>query len=292
MNSLLDGHPQLHTHPYELQIGHPTKADWPVLDLGADADAWLKLLFEPALVRLFAAGYRKTPLANERDGRPTLPFTIVPTLLDGLFRLLCAERPPASRREVIDHYLTAMFNAWIDIQGLREEPKRWVAAFAPRLAWGASRGRFLEDYPDGRLVALLRDPRAWYASASRFSHRYGEFDAALALWRQGAEEIAAAQRERPEGVLVILYEAVLQDSERVMRRVADWLEIDWSDSLLMPTFNRLPVLPNSSYEIAATGIREEPLERWREVLEPELVKAVMEQTWELYIEVSARADLR
>ena len=292
MNSLLDGHPQLHVHPYELHIGHPTKADWPVLDLDADADAWLELLQEPVLTRLFATGYRKKPRMVELESYPTLPFTVVPTLVDRLFRLLCAERPPASQREVIGHYLTAFFNAWIDNQGLREEPKRWVAAFGPRLAWGESRRRFLDDYPDGRVIALLRDPRAWYASASNFSARYGELGEALALWRRGAEEIAAAKRERPDGVLVIHYEELVQNSERVMRGVSEWLGIDWSGSLLTPTFNRLPVPPNSSYELAATGIRAESLERWREVLTPELAEVVTEQTWELYTAVSARADLR
>jgi hypothetical protein len=292
LNSLLDGHPQLHVHPYELHIGHPTKADWPVLDLDADADVWLEFLQEPVLTSLFAAGYRKKPRMGDLEGHPTLPFTVVPTLVDSLFRLLCAERPPASQREVIGHYLTAFFNAWIDNQGLREEPKRWVAAFGPRLAWGESRRRLLDDYPDGRVVALLRDPRAWYASASGFSSRYDELNESLALWRRGAEEITAAKRERPDGVLVILYEALVRDSERVMRGVAEWLGIDWSGSLLTPTFNRLPVRPNSSYGLAATGIRTEPLDRWREVLTPELADVITEQTWELYAAVSARADLR
>ena len=55
VNSLLDGHPELHVHPYELHIGHPTKADWPALDLDADSEVWLELLSEPVLAKLFAS---------------------------------------------------------------------------------------------------------------------------------------------------------------------------------------------------------------------------------------------
>jgi hypothetical protein len=291
LNSLLDGHPELHVHPYELHIGHPTKADWPALDLNADPEAWLEHLSEPVLEKLFAAGYRKKPDMDEIENYPTLPFTVVPTFVEHLFRLLCADQPPASQRQVIDHYLTAFFNSWIDNQGLRDEPKRWVAAFAPRTAWGDSRERFFRDYPDGRVIAVLRDPRAWYASASRFSGRYGELDEAIALWQRGATEIAATKREEPDRALVITYEALVQDSERVMRALAEWLGITWSPTLLAPTFNRLPVPPNSSYDLTAIGIRHEPVERWRDALEPELVATVEDRTLDLHAEVLELADL-
>jgi hypothetical protein len=290
LNSLFDGHPQLYVHPYELQIGHPTKADWPALDLDAGAETWLELLSEPILSKLFATGYRKKPDMNEIEDYPALPFTVVPTLIESLFRLLCADHPPESQRDVIDNYLTAFFNAWIDNQGLRED-KRWVAAFAPRAAWSDSRQRFFDDYPGGRIIALLRDPRAWYASASRFSGRYGEVDEAIALWQRGATEVAAVKHEEPDKALVITYEALVGDSERVMRAVSEWLEISWSPGLLVPTFNRLPVRPNSSYGLSATGIRDESLERWRDTLTPEIVRTVEERTLELHAEVLALADL-
>lgn len=292
VNSLLDGHPELHVHPYELHIGHPTKADWPQgLDLDGDPDSWLDLLAEPVLAKLFASGYRKKPDMNEIADFPTLPFTVVPTFIEHLFRVLCADQRPRSQREVIDRYMTAFFNAWIDNQGLRDEPKRWVAAFAPRTAWGESRQRFFADYPDGRTIALLRDPRAWYASASQFSGRYGEFDDAIALWQHAATEVAAAKRERPDLTLVIAYEALVTDSERVMRGLAEWLGISWSESLLVPTFNRLPTRPNSSYDLAATGIRRESLERWRTELEPAVVKMIEDRTLDLHAEALALADL-
>jgi hypothetical protein len=291
LNSLLDGHPELHVHPYELHIGHPTKADWPVLDLGRGPEAWLELLSEPVVATLFAGGYRKKPDMDDIRDYPTLPFTVVPTLIEHLFRLLCADQPPRSQREVIDRYLTAFFNAWLDNQGLRDEPKRWVAAFAPRTAWGDSRARFRKDYPDGRIIAMLRDPRAWYASASRFSGRYGALDEAVSLWQRGAAEIAAAKAEEPETTLVITYEALVRDPDRVMRDVAEWLGIDWSTTLLTPTFNRLPVHPNSSYDLAATGVRSESLERWRTVLEPDVASHVADLTMDLHAEVHALADV-
>lgn len=291
LNGLLDGHPELHVHPYELHIGHPTKADWPSdIDLDSEPEEWFTLLCEPVLEKLFASGYRKKADLDEIEGYPTLPFTVVPTLVERLFRLLCADRPPRSQRDVIDCYLTAFFNAWLDNQGLRDEPKRWVAAFAPRTAWAPSRQRFLGDYPDGKIVALLRDPRGWYASASRFSTRYEEFGDAIALWLRGAREIAEAKRDDPANVLVATYETLAEDPERVMRGLAEWLGIGWSETLLVPTFNRLLVRPNSSYDLTATGIRVESVERWRTVLDADLAASIEAETMELHAEVCALAD--
>lgn len=130
LNSLLDGHPQLHLHPWEIQIGYPTKAEWPMLDLGADVEVWLEMLAEPWLPRAFEKGYRK----DGPDG--PIPVMIVPSLVDSLFRVLISDDPPRTRRAILDRYFTAFFNAWLDCQGLRDSEKRWLAGFCPRLAWG------------------------------------------------------------------------------------------------------------------------------------------------------------
>ncbi len=290
-STLLDGHPELHAHPYELLVGHPGKADWPSLNGRGDADDWVDLLREQFVRPLFLEGYRKKPDMRLIDDFPTLPFTVVPSFLDRLFRLLCADDAPRDQRQILDRYFTAFFNAWIDCQGLRETPKRWVVAFGPRLAWGESRTRFLSDYPDGRIVSIHRDPRAWYASASRFSSRYGEFDEALALWRRGAEEAMAAKKERPESVFVLTYEALVRNLEPTMQALAAWLGIEWDPLLLRPTFNRLPTVPNSSYRMLDTGVRPESLDRWREILDAGVIARIEAEALELDAAVRSIADV-
>jgi hypothetical protein len=268
LNSLLDGHPQLHVHPWEIQIGHPSKADWPRLDLEAGVESWLEMLTQPWLPRAFEAGYRK----DRHGGRPaeeSLPVLIVPSFVERLFRVLVAGQVPETQREILDSYFTAFFNGWLDCQGLSETPKRWLAGFCPRLAWGESRARWRADYPDGRLVAVLRDPRGWYASARSHAPdgRYRDLTGALEEWSQGAEEIIRAKGEAPDQVFVVIYERLVTEPETVTRALAEWLEIDWVPALLEPTFNRRAVPPNSSFEIPASGIRPESMERWRTELD-------------------------
>jgi sulfotransferase family protein len=205
--------------------------------------------------------------------------------------VLCAERPPRTQREILDRYLTAFFNAWIDCQGLRVPGKRWVSGFGPRLAWGESRRRFVADYPDGRLVMAHRDPRAWYASASSHKPRYAELGPALALWRRGAEEIVTAKSQAPDSVFVVTYEGLVRHPEPTMRALADWLGLEWHPLLLQPTFNRLPTPANSTYgPPAGTGIRPESLDRWQAVLPADVVAQIDAETMEIDAAVRAIAD--
>src|SRR5207253_5548814 len=70
-------------------------------------------------------------------------------------------------RRSSDLYMTAYFNAWLDNHNLYGADKRWVVAFSPWLATEADdRTRFFTDYPEGRLIRIVRDPCGWYASAS------------------------------------------------------------------------------------------------------------------------------
>jgi hypothetical protein len=290
LNSLLDGHSALHVHPYELHIGHPTKDEWPRLEPRRDPDEWLRILGEARMEHLFAGGYTKK--GNPNNEIPPLPFTLVPSFLDRLFRLVCFEREPRTPREILACYFTAFFNAWLDCQGLRSEPKLWVAGFAPRMAWGESRLRFFADCPDGRVIACLRDPRGWYASASGFKPpRYESIEESLDLWCRGASEISAAKRDAPGRVLVLTFEALVGEPDRTMRAVADWLGLAWEPILTTPTFNRLPIRANSSYPVDRHGILSEASARWKLQLEKGVVEKIEARTKELYAEVRALADV-
>jgi hypothetical protein len=284
LSALLDGHPQLHCHPGEIQVGHPGKSEWPRLDLGASVDDWLEILREPWLPDSFQRGYRK------RYAKQLIPFTIVPSFIESLFRLVVSSDPPDTQRAILDRYFTAFFNAWLDCQGLWELPKRWLAGFCPRLAWGESRGRWWADYPDGRLVAMVRDPRGWYASARPHKERYLDLDAALKEWRQGMNEIADAKGESPDQVFVLTYEQLVAEPEAVMRALAAWLGIDWTDSLLNPTFNRCPIPANSSFDLPAGGVRSEPLDRWRIELDDTERSLIEEREMSEYQAVCELAD--
>ncbi len=279
LSQLFDNHFQLHAHPHELHIGYPRdKGDWPALDLLAGPEEWFEMLREYHVQRTFLNGYTKYVrkwVQYEDERLETYPFLLIPSLQRRLFEQCVSYWTIDRQRQVLDAYMTSYFNAWVDNRNLYAGPKRWVTAFSARLAVDPdNRRRFFEDYPDGRLLSIVREPRSWYASAASYNpERYGDPNVSIRHWRESAEAMLAAKRQYGDRVLLISFEDMLGDLEPTMRRVAEFLGIGFSPSLLEPTFNGLPIKANSSFKTDRHGVLDAPLKR-RESLSPEVVATI------------------
>jgi len=278
LSRLFDGHPECHAHPYELQIG--PKARWPKLDLDAP-ETWFAALYEEKVGEHLVAGWRK-PGLKETDV-DVFPFLFLPRLQKQLFDACLADRKAERQLEVLDAYFTAYFNAWVDNQNLYGGPKKLVTAFTPRTSLDPpSVKRFFRDYPDGWLVTIIREPRAWYASASRHRREYQNLEAALDLWRASATAAVEARERYGDRVVILTYEELVEDTEGTMRRLAERLGLAWDPILLVPTFNGRPARANSSDPVQRYGVLADRTEAWRDVLDPEATARVEELAGDLY----------
>ena len=226
LNRLLDGHPQCHVHPHRLDIGHPGPGTWPGLDPDAGPDAWWEALRERSAQGAFANGSASDEAA---DGAPAgadgAPFLLVPALQRRIFDHCVAEWQPESRRQVLDCYMTSYFNAWLDYQNLYGGERLWVTGFGAGLGLGADNQRgFFEDYPDGRLILVVSGP-----------------DPSLEDWAARAESLLEAKRTYGDRLTIVPADALVADTEAVMRSVAAGLGLEFSPVLCRPTVNGLDV---------------------------------------------------
>jgi len=288
LGQLLDGHPECHAHPHELKIGHPREHNWPPLDL-ARPDTWFDVLFEKRSLKHFVGGYHKS--AKRRHPYDTFPFLFLSRLQKEIFDARIAEQRPATEREVLDAYFTSYFNAWLDNHNLYTGPKKVVTGFTPRLAMEEGNLEHLfAAYPDGTLISIVRDPRAWYLSASTYApEHYADVDTAVVLWRQSTEAALAAAERYGDRVLVLTYEGLLAEPEATMRRVAGRIGIAWSDLLLEPTFNGRPIRANSSDAVAGYGILAERSSAFRDSLDPAVAERIEVLAGPLYEQAAAVA---
>jgi sulfotransferase family protein len=287
LSQLFDGHPECHAHPSEIYIGHPRKWEWPQLDLSAP-ETWFDVLYESPVELHLREGYVKHKEARLEPGHDVYPFVFLPQLQRAIFEQ--AAVGATRERDVLDAYFTSYFNAWLDNQNLYAAPKRAVTGFTPGLAVEPGNAeRLFAAYPDGTLISIVRDPGAWYESASKYRERWHELEGAIAEWTRSTEAALDASKRHGDRVLVVTYEQLVLDPEGTMRRIADRLGIEFSSVLLEPTFNGRPERANSSERVKEYGILEERTTAYRNSLDADTIARIEELAGDLYAEAVALA---
>ncbi|MGZ8999085.1 MAG: hypothetical protein ACXW2T_09550, partial [Allosphingosinicella sp.] len=126
LSQLLDGHPQLLVHPWEMTIGYPVKNDWPTLDMRDGPDRLFAKLFDARLCYLARKGYRKRGKVKQKQKR--LSFDYSPA--EHYSSFVGSLPPGRTRRTVLDAYFDAFFRAWHQ----PADDARYIVGFLPRLA--------------------------------------------------------------------------------------------------------------------------------------------------------------
>jgi hypothetical protein len=266
LSQLFYGHSELHAHPHELKIGYPTKYTWPKLDLKDASNRWLETLFETSVLSHFKKGYKK-----EKKRDDAFLFLFLPSLQRELFLDYVGSIDPLTLRDVFDGYMTSYFGAWLNNQNSYGQ-KRFITAFTARLAMhNENMQSFFEIYPDGRLISIIRDPKNWYPSAIRHKPKIcrGIRDG-LDLWKKNARAMLRNKDRYGDRVCILTFEDLITRTKSVMRYLAEFLEIEFEDILLEPTFNKYPIRANTSFEAEKNGIIKSTLERYRTLTQEEL----------------------
>lgn len=282
---LFDDHPELFAHPFEIHIGHPDKWMWPDLDLGARPTEWIDRLFERKLEQFVGRGFFKAG-SNAYAAADRRPFAIDLEQLRSCFVETAGNLDRPTQRDILDCYFAAFFAAWRDWK--RTGRERWVTGFTPfTVTVASSVRRFARDYPDGRIVTLVRSPRSWRVSSLKHDARlHGDLQHSLAIWRQSAEVSLALSRSNPAGVLMTTYEQLVGDTEATMRRIAGFLGIEFLPTLTRPTFLGRELRPNSSFAVKQYGVSTHGLDRSSQLDDAER-RIIDEQAMPLYEEIAA-----
>jgi hypothetical protein len=265
LSQLFDGHPEIHAHPHELMMGYKKKYVWPRIDLSDRPEHWFRILFEKTIIEHMTKGYKK----GRRD-QEAFPFLLVPSLQKELFLKYIGSIQSITLRDVFDAYMTSYFGAWISNQNANGQ-KKFVTVFTPRLsALKANMEFFFEIYPDGRLISLVRDPKNWFPSALRHvPEKYGDLEGALNQWNESALAALWNKERYGDRVCIIKFEDLVSKTEAVMRYLAEFLGIEFDNTLLAPTFNKFPIKAHTSFKVENHGVVDSPLSRYETLSEQE-----------------------
>jgi hypothetical protein len=280
LSQLFDGHPEVHAHPHELKIGNPKKYIWPKIDLRDSPERWFEILFEDIVVRHLRHGYKKMEKYED-----TFLFIFLPSLQKEIFLKYLDSVKATTLRDVFDAYMTSYFGAWVNNQNIFGQ-KKVITAFTPRLAnMPENMESYFDIYPDGKLISVIRDPKNWFPSAVRHNlDKYGDIRQALSQWNESAQSMLWNKARYGDRVCIINFDDLVRRTEAVMRYLSDFLNVQFDDILLTPTFNKIPIKPNTSFKLEDPGIIDSVLNRYKTLGQEEL-KVIEEITEKLYEKV-------
>ncbi len=293
LSQLFDGHSACYNHPHELYIGYPEKWNWPQFHLNDSPDVWFDMLLEERQEGFFYKGYKKYSGENKKQvsRKDIFPFLLPPGLQRKLFLMCANARDIRSQRDILNCYMTSYFNAWLDYQNMYGSQKKYVVGFTPRTnMFEDSVRHFFADYPDGKLISIIREPKGWYVSSQKHDpKKYPDPQQALPLWIKSAQMMLENKRQYGDQVYLMSFNHLVQNTLETMRALADFLDIPFEDILLHPTFQGMSIKADSSFKVDQYGVNREPVHRATQ-LDQDAAAFIDSQAAALFEEVESAVD--
>jgi hypothetical protein len=255
--TLLDGHPNLAVLPEETHFfeqhrhfaglkSYPAKASW---------------LLEKSNLRLLGLGRIEPPPETSNDSvRDYTSFDY-----SGFEQLAAhfANQPGLNDSlvfsEIVRAYAIAKGLDW-------QNCIRWVEKTPGNEVYS---DKLFKLFPDAKLLQVVRDPRAVFASRKkRLVARFGGYAKAHRLlreWNESSRQITRLQKFT-ENYLLVRYEDLVQDTVRTLERVSQFIGIELLPVMLEPTRAGMQWRGNSSFHNGFTGVSAESVNQWKETL--------------------------
>jgi hypothetical protein len=255
--SLLDGHPQLVVLPEETFFLE-NRADYAAL--GGHPAQLRRLLEKTGLIQLAKGRYEPGYATDSTDARNYTGFDYP------RFAALCAEfvnQPWMTDSllfsEVIRAYAIVLGADW-------RHCVRWIEKSTSNEVRHAA---MQELYPDAKLIQLVRDPRAVFASRKKVmmnaSGRHTKAHRLVREWNRSSREIPRL-RSRPDKFLVVRYEDLVKDPKGVMEKICRFAGLDFLPAMLKPTRAGTEWQGNSAFQAAFNDISATTVDQWKDYL--------------------------
>jgi hypothetical protein len=165
------------------------------------------------------------------------------------------------------HVLHSLFRAYAETRPATHECPRIFVEKTPANDYYSE--QVFKYFPEAKLIQIIRDPRAVYASRQKaLRQRRVRHSKSFRLVNEWNRNIWQCQRlrDRPDQFLSIRYEDLLADPKAILNRVCEFIGISARALTLAPTKAGQQWQGNSSYGDSFKGISTIPLDRWKDEL--------------------------
>lgn len=172
--------------------------------------------------------------------------------------------------------LCCLIQAFKKVWKSEMEPKGWVEKTTSTEIYATD---VFKWFPNAKFIHVVRDPRDnWASLRSGWSERYKDFNASILQLTQSMIDRCRLGMEisklnsmiyGEDRYLIIKYEDLVSKPDEIMKQIADFIGIDFSDDLLKPTFLGTAWKGNNFEGIKFTGVSSVNKGRWKERIEIE-----------------------
>lgn len=239
----LDGHPDLLVYPFESQLGNRDFTDFlaSIERVQYRYPQFPEGLSGGELYEEFMDEELKTFL-RKRNGSK---FKNVDLVMDEAerkkaFIQFLGEREFYPRKLVIEAFFRATFDAWKNYYTDKRAGMVYVG-YSPAI--GIDAERMIRDFPDIRIIHMIRNPFSAYRDTKRrpFPQPLSKY---LITWNIYHSTVAMYANMYPENVRIFRYEDEVADKRRFMQAVADFIGVPFSETMLYPSWNGEPIRDN------------------------------------------------
>lgn len=240
----LDGHPQLLVYPFESQLGNRTFNDflasvervqyrYPEFPEGLSAEE----LYEQIIDEEMKTFLRKRNGSKFKDADLVLDEN---KRKEAFKKHLEEGTYPYPRKKVIEAFFRSTFEAWENYYVTPEEGMTYVG-YSPAI--GIDADRMVRDFPNIKIMHIVRNPFSAYRDTKRrpFPQPIGKY---LITWNIYHSTVEMYAKMYPENVRIFRYEDMVADKEKFMRGVADFIGVEYCETMLYPSWNGQEIKAN------------------------------------------------
>jgi len=231
----LDGHPDLLVYPFESQLGNRNFNDflasvervqyrYPEFPEGMEAEELYEQIFDEEM---------KTFL-RKRNGSK---FRDVNLVMDEKNRIeafvnFLGEKP-YPRKKVIEAFFRSTFAAWENYYTTPREDMTYVG-YSPAI--GIDADRMIKDFPDIKIVHIIRNPFSAYRDTKRraFPQPVNRY---LITWNIYHSTVEMYAKMYPDNVRIFRYEDLVADKSEFMQLLSDFIGVRYNETMLYPSWN-------------------------------------------------------
>lgn len=236
----LDGHPDLYVYPFESQLGSRNFNDflasvervqyrYPEFPEGMrPAELYEQMIDEEM----------KTFL-RKRNGSKFKDANLELNEADRLraFEQLLGDKPFYPRAQVVEAFFRSTFMAWRNYHAAPHEGMSYVG-YSPAI--GVDADRLVRDFPNVRIMHIVRNPFSAYRDTKRrpFPQPLSKY---LITWNIYHSTVEMYAKMYPRNVQIFRYEDLVGDKTRFMERVAAFIGVPFSETMLYPSWNGVEI---------------------------------------------------